>query len=108
MYANSILGGLAYRACEVWGAGQADASANQPVISDVPTLVMTGEFDPITPPAWGQRAAESLGNAYVYEYPGIGHGSSLADDCPNGMMVAFLQDPHSPPDETCIEAMRKK
>jgi pimeloyl-ACP methyl ester carboxylesterase len=108
MYANSIVGGLAYRACELWDAGQAEASANQPVYSDVPTLVMTGEFDPITPPAWGRRAAGTLENAFLYEYPGIGHGSSLAADCPTGMMVAFLQDPNSPPDEKCIMEMREK
>jgi pimeloyl-ACP methyl ester carboxylesterase len=105
LFANSIIGGFAYRACELWEAGRAEASANQPVSSDVPTLLMTGEFDPVTPPAWGQRAAQSLKNAYFFEYPGIGHGTSGGRGCPRQMMVAFLEHPDSPPDDYCMADM---
>ena len=106
MYPNSILGGLAYRACSEWGAGRAEPSANEPVSSDIPTLLMTGEFDPITPPAWGQQAAAHLAHAYFYEYPGVGHGASALPGCPQQMFVAFLEDPHSPPHDACMASMR--
>jgi pimeloyl-ACP methyl ester carboxylesterase len=106
MYADSILGGVIYRACEVWGAGQAAPRANQPVYSDVPTLLMSGEFDPITPPSWGRRAARTLESAFTYEYPGIGHGASAAHDCPRSMMIAFLNDPGQAPDDRCILEMK--
>ena len=106
MYNNAVLGELAFRVCQEWGAGVAEPSANQPVASDIPTLLMSGEFDPITPPDWGRHAAETLGNGFYYEYPGIGHGASLADDCPMQMMVEFLQDPNTPPDDVCISGMR--
>jgi pimeloyl-ACP methyl ester carboxylesterase len=106
MYHGSILGDLAYRACETWPAGWAEASANQPVHSGLPTLLLTGEFDPITPPAWGFHAAETLDRSYVFEFPGVGHGVSLADDCPRGMMIAFLQNPSLPPADGCIQAMK--
>ena len=43
---------------------------------------MTGEFDPVTPPAWGQRAAQTLEKAYYIEYPEIGHGASGVQGCP--------------------------
>jgi pimeloyl-ACP methyl ester carboxylesterase len=104
-YENALLGKLTYQVCEQWGAGQAEASANQPVHSDIATLVMSGEFDPITPPAWGRHAAESLGKAFFYEYPGLGHGTSVVDDCPRGMMIAFLTDPTAPPENACISEM---
>jgi pimeloyl-ACP methyl ester carboxylesterase len=107
MYANSILGGLAYRACQFWDAGQAETSANQPVSSAVPTLLMNGEFDPITPPAWGQHAAETLENAFVYVYPGVGHGASGVEGCPQHMMSAFLLKPDTHPDDTCITGMNQ-
>ncbi len=106
MYAHSLLGGLAYRVCEEWGAGQADPSANQPVYSDVPTLLMTGEFDPVTPPDWGRQAAATLTNAYFFEYPGLGHGASGAEGCPRQMFLAFLEAPSAEPDGACIAAMR--
>lgn len=107
MYEHSILGGLAYRVCDVWSAGSADASANQPVESDVPVLILSGEFDPITPPEWGFHAAETLTNAFAFEFPGIGHGASVADPCPEQMMVDFLESPHLAPDARCIHEMQQ-
>jgi pimeloyl-ACP methyl ester carboxylesterase len=106
MYANSLLGGMAYRACEAWDAGQAEAAANEAVAGDVPTLLMAGEFDPITPPAWARHAAETLTHAYVYEYPGIGHGASGLPGCPQQMFVAFLENPLTAPEATCLAGMR--
>lgn len=106
MYTDSILGGQAYRVCEEWGAGRADPSANQPVFSEIPTLLMTGEFDPITPPDWGRRAAATLSKAYFFEYPGVGHGASGVEGCPRRMLTAFLQDPDAAPDGACLAEMR--
>lgn len=105
LYKNSILGELTFQVCEIWGAGQAEASANQAVHSAIPTLVMSGEFDPITPPAWGKQVAETLDKAFFYEYPGLGHGTSIAEGCPRRMLTAFLNDPTSSPADECIGEM---
>ncbi|MEW5868392.1 MAG: alpha/beta fold hydrolase [Chloroflexota bacterium] len=105
MYRNSILGGLAYRICPLWEAGQADSSANQPVSSDLPTLLMSGEFDPVTPPAWGRHAAESLSNGYFFEFPGLGHGAGHLPGCPRRMLLAFWEDPTRAPDASCLADM---
>jgi pimeloyl-ACP methyl ester carboxylesterase len=91
--------------CAGWRAGQADEIENQPVISDVPTLVMAGEFDPVTPPAWGHHAAETLSRSYFFEYPGVGHGAS-AQECGREMMRAFWADPAVALDDRCIAEMR--
>ncbi len=104
-FGNSVLGQLSYRVCEHWGAGQATAVENQPVTSPIPTLVIAGEFDPITPPAWGQHAAATLSQHYVFTYPGVGHGASFVAGCPRDMFLAFLEDPHVAPDEACINDM---
>lgn len=107
MYESALLGGLAYQACESWGAGRAEENANRPVSSDIPTLIMNGEFDPITPPAWGLHAAETLSKSFVYEYPGIGHGASAVEGCPSQMMVAFLENPDVAPSGNCISEMMR-
>ncbi len=106
-YHNSLMGEIVYSICQEWNVGAADASSKQPVSSAVPTLLMSGEFDPVTPPAWGQQAAKTLTQAYSYEYPGIGHGASVMAGCPQEMMVAFLANPSVAPNSACIEAMRK-
>ena len=41
-----------------WGCRQPLHAENQPVSSDVPTLVISGEFDPVTPPTWAEDAAK--------------------------------------------------
>ncbi len=66
---------------------------------------MAGEYDPITPPDWGRHAAETLKNSFFFEYPGMGHGTSLGGGCPTEMMIAFLEDPTRAPDDTCIGEM---
>ncbi|MDF1597109.1 MAG: alpha/beta hydrolase [Acidimicrobiia bacterium] len=91
--------------CELWGVGAADPIENEPVESDIPTLVLAGEFDPITPPAWGRLAAETLSNATIFDFPGLGHGTSVSDPCALSIARAFLDDPSVEPDGSCIQEM---
>ena len=103
-FASFEVGGLAYRVCPEWGAGKAHARENEPIVSEIPALVLTGQFDPIVPPGWGQQAAQMLTNGYFYEFPGVGHGVSGVE-CPHRMVLAFLEDPIVAPDASCIAEM---
>ncbi len=60
--------------CSDWGTRQAPPLENEPVSSDIPTLILAGEYDPITPPLWGRLVAESLLQSAYVEFPGQGHG----------------------------------
>jgi pimeloyl-ACP methyl ester carboxylesterase len=62
------------RACEFWPRGAVDPGFYQPVTSAVPTLVLSGEVDPITPPAWGQSVADHLSKSRHLIAPATGHG----------------------------------
>jgi pimeloyl-ACP methyl ester carboxylesterase len=87
--------------CEVWAVHPADAVQNEPVVSEVPTLVLAGELDPITPPAWGELAAASLSRSTFVLVPGIGHGAT-PEPCPASIIVAFLAAPETPPATGCV------
>ena len=87
--------------CQIWGAGEADPIENEPVISDIRTLILAGEFDPITPPAWGELVAENLSNSFYFEFPDVGHGVSLSGECALGMTLGFFDDPTIEPDGYC-------
>ncbi len=92
--------------CETWAdAGVADAIEDAAVVSDIPTLVLSGSFDPIPPPSWGEIAAETLSRSFVFEFPGVGHGAIDGGDCPVGIALAFLDDPSAAPDSACIAGM---
>lgn len=95
----------AFEFCRRWGAGTAEPVENQPVESDIPTLVLAGRFDPITPPGFGRTVAERLTSAWFVEFPTLGHGVTATEGCPQSMTLAFLDDPRSQPDTSCIADM---
>lgn len=99
---SATSGQTAFTTCDLWDVPAAPAVENEIVTSDVPTLILAGEFDPITPPAWGARTHERLSNSYLVTFPGLGHGVSLAGDCPRSVVMAFLEDPSSEPDIGCL------
>ncbi len=91
--------------CESWQAGQADPVENKAVVSDLPALVLAGQFDPVTPPEWSRLAAETLSNHFYYEFPGAGHGIMRSDECGLEIGLQFLEDPTREPDASCIEEL---
>lgn len=95
-----------FRACGLWGARPAAPIENEPVTSEVPTLVLAGEFDPITPPAYAEEAARTLRNGYLFVFPGLGHGPGQSHPCPLLLMRTFLQDPGRRPEHACLGALR--
>lgn len=93
-------------ACSIWQVNAAAASENEPVSSDIPTLVVAGQFDPITPPDYGRQTAAALNQSYFFEFPGAGHGVFDSSYCPLNITLAFLDDPTTPPDGSCISDMQ--
>jgi pimeloyl-ACP methyl ester carboxylesterase len=51
------------RECARWPAGVLDDGFKKAVVSDKPVLLLSGEIDPVTPPANAERALETLSNA---------------------------------------------
>lgn len=88
--------------CEIWPSGQAGPLETEPVHSDIPTLLLAGEYDPYTPPSWAERAAATLSNSYVYVFPGIGHGPVVHSKCARNIMLEFIDDPTIEPDAACL------
>jgi len=48
------------RACEHWPKAVLPEAYHEPVDSDVPTLIISGYMDPVTPPSWGEAVARHL------------------------------------------------
>jgi pimeloyl-ACP methyl ester carboxylesterase len=91
--------------CENWPVEEADSSFKEPLVSDIPTLILEGELDPITPPEYGRLVAGHLSDAYYYELPGVGHSVLAGEDCALGIAGDFLEDPTQAPDDSCIAEM---
>lgn len=91
--------------CENWPVEEADLWVKEPLVSDIPTLVLTGEFDPVTPPEYGQLVARYLSDSYFFELPGIGHDILGASECARSIIGDFIADPTQLPDASCIAEM---
>ena len=92
----------AFEQCAIWNVPPAPAVQNEPVVSDVPALVLAGEYDPITPPSLGKAVAGNLSGAVYVEFPGAGHGLYYAAECARTIIIEFL-DGDGSADASCAE-----
>ena len=104
-FSTAMNSAVIYKICHDWQTDKTAAVENEPVKSDVPALILSGEFDPITPPGWAHLAAETLENAQVYVFPGTGHSVLHEAICPYLVATSFLYDPHSPVDASCLDRL---
>jgi pimeloyl-ACP methyl ester carboxylesterase len=91
--------------CQVWDVPTLDNYVDEPVRTTVPTLLLSGEFDHVTPPPFADMVAENLENAYAYTFPGIAHSPVDGGTCPVSIVLDFLNDPTTAPNAACIDEM---
>jgi pimeloyl-ACP methyl ester carboxylesterase len=78
--------------CQHWPVDAAPAIENQPVQSDLPTLVLAGHFDPITPPVFAMAAHDHLSNGQYFQLGAESHGASVSA-CGASLVDAFIHAP---------------
>ena len=76
--------------CEVWKVPAVDKSFSEPISSDIPTLLLSGEIDPATPPSWGELAMEKLTNAKHFVAPYATHGVAY-QSCANNLIADLVR-----------------
>ena len=91
------------KTCEIWKVPAVADSFSEPISSDLPTLLLSGELDPATPPHWGALAVKQLTNAKHLISPFATHGVA-AQTCANDL-IADLVDSASVKkiDASCLE-----
>jgi pimeloyl-ACP methyl ester carboxylesterase len=79
-------------ACKEWRRGEIPAGFHQPVTSDVPVLMISGPFDPVTPPRFAEQVGAHLSHvAHVVVPEGHhGEGGLSHEECISGIQATFL------------------
>ena len=92
--------------CKLWPRGPVDPDLHHALVSDIPTLLLSGEADPVTPPDDAMRAAQHLGHHVNVVLEGEGHGQ-VATACVPKLVAQFLDDPDTDRlDMHCLAAHR--
>jgi pimeloyl-ACP methyl ester carboxylesterase len=75
--------------CSVWPAGPIDAAFKEPLATDLPVLLLSGDADPITPPRYADMAAVDLTRARHLIGEHQGHGQ-IAVGCTRRLVARFV------------------
>ena len=75
------------------------------VQTDIPTLLIEGDMDPITPPPQAHAIAPGFSNGTYVEFPFAGHGPSRSVECAGDLLNKFYDDPGADPDLSCVDEM---
>lgn len=88
--------------CASWPAARAPEDFYEPVRSSLPTLLLAGEMDPVTPADWAETAARGYPNGTLLRFPGIGHSVLDSDACAVTLARRFLANPRRAPRADCM------
>ncbi len=106
--ANTFLGPRIARAfvdaCAPWPKAELAADELAPIAITAPTLVLSGELDPVTPPRWGDHVMPGLADGRHVIVPGAGHGTLLVG-CVRSLVRDFLNGDE--PDPACVSDNRR-
>ncbi|MDQ3015531.1 MAG: alpha/beta hydrolase [Bacteroidota bacterium] len=88
--------------CDTWQPQSADSDAFKPVASTVPVLILSGEYDPVCSPLFGNLTSSTLPNSTFIIIPAASHAAIHADDCLRRIADGFLKGPKLKPKISCV------
>ncbi len=108
--AGSVLGtefiDFARAQCEAWPRGTRDPAFREPLRGDLPVLLLSGEFDPVTPPRYADEVVATLPNGRHLVLPGQGH-SVVGLGCMPKLFAQFIESADAKAlDAKCLDRMR--
>ena len=97
-------------ACKEWRRGDIPADFHQPVTSDVPVLLVSGPYDPVTPPRWADEVAPHLSHGLQVLVLEAHHGAGglSHQECMSGLAAAFFERGTTLGlDTSCVTTMKR-
>jgi pimeloyl-ACP methyl ester carboxylesterase len=92
--------------CSVWPKGTRPADFHAPLKTDKPVLILSGQYDPVTPPRYAEEVARGLPHARVLVLKGQGH-SVMSAGCTPTLVQHFVEqiDPKKL-DASCLDRLQ--
>lgn len=95
------------RECSIWPRGRMPTDFHQPLQTDLPTLILEGQDDPVTPPRYGREVLAHLSDARLLIARGQGHAVIDAGCMPRlvSQFIAHLEPKTL--DARCLDSLRR-
>jgi pimeloyl-ACP methyl ester carboxylesterase len=95
--------------CSVWNVAKAPEEENQPFSTDVPVLILNGEYDPDTPATWGGDMKRRFSRSYHFVFKGMSHTPTQYWDNTCGMQMAnaFFNEPNKLQEPSCFSKLNQ-
>lgn len=95
------------QACARWPHATLGPEAATPLQADTPVLILSGTYDPVTPPSFGEQLLAGLGNARHLEVEAGSHGIWYLG-CTPRLLANFFDDPNPQAlDATCLDTLAR-
>ncbi|PCJ47969.1 MAG: hypothetical protein COA74_09940 [Gammaproteobacteria bacterium] len=93
--------------CSVWPKVPLPAIYNQNLTSNIPTLLLSGEIDPVTPPRWGDKMAKYMTNSLHLIAANTGHNVA-PKGCASKLMAQFINQGNLKDiDGSCLDKLKR-
>jgi len=94
-----------FAACATWPHGGRPEDFTAPLKSDLPVLLLSGEFDPVTPPRFAEQVLQTLPNGRHLVLRGQAHGT-MGLGCMPKLLGQFLESTDAKGlDASCLDSM---
>ncbi len=87
--------------CDAFPSGTIADEDLKPVQSEVPVLLLSGEFDPLTPAPLAELVLAGLPNGQHHVIGGLSHAVFFDNACVQQLMVDFLAEPNEQVSHEC-------
>lgn len=90
--------------CNIWSVRKASKTENEPIKSDIPILLISGEYDNETPVKWAESMANNLTNSFHLVFKGWKHGptTNWSNQCAMQAANDFFNNPSTKPNPECF------
>lgn len=95
--------------CNTWNVKKVDELENKPVKSNIPILLISGEYDEFTPPYFAEMLSNNFVKSYHLVFKGWKHGptTNWSNPCAMNCANVFFNNPDEEPDIECYKKIKK-
>ncbi|WP_421807663.1 alpha/beta fold hydrolase [Flagellimonas sp.] len=91
--------------CKIWSVESVSEIENNAIKSDIPVLLINGEYDELTPSKWANAMMPNFTNSYHLIFKGWKHTptTNWSNQCAMEMANIFFNNPNRKPNTDCFE-----